>query len=84
MAALITSYLIPLIKRKADAEKLETIRTWVTIAVYAAEQIFNAPGLGEDKKAYVIDFLTDHGFVIDEEEIENMIEAAVLEMKNSL
>ena len=84
IATLITSFLIPWIKRKCDEEKLKNIQTWVSIAVYAAEQIFNGPGLGEEKKAYVLKFLCDHGYTVNADELDAMIEAAVLEMKNNI
>ena len=82
LLALITSYLIPLIRRKADAQKLATLRLWVNIAVTAAEQIFKGAGLGEEKKAYVIEFLQAHGFTVDMEELDNLIESAVHELKS--
>lgn len=82
LLALITSYLIPLIRRKADAQKLATLRLWVNIAVTAAEQIFKGTGLGEEKKAYVIEFLQAHGFTVDMEELDNLIESAVHELKS--
>ena len=83
-AAILTAFLIPLIKRKVDAEKLEIIREWVGIAVSAAEQIFRGSGLGAEKKSYVLGFLRDHGFTVDAEELDTLIEAAVLELKQQL
>lgn len=81
--AILSAFLIPLIKQKADAEKLDVIRMWVTIAVSAAEQIFGH-GTGEAKKEYVLKFLSDKGFTVNAEDIDNLIEAAVLELKNSI
>lgn len=83
VAAILTAFLIPLIKRKVDAEKFEIIREWVGIAVCAAEQIFGH-GTGEAKKQYVLKFLSDKGFTVNAEDIDNLIEAAVLELKNSI
>lgn len=80
----ITCFVIPLIRSKTNAETFSQIQFWTTIAVEAAEQIYNQPGMGKDKKAYVVQFLKDKGFSIDEEMIDNMIEAAVLELKNAL
>lgn len=84
IVAVLSAYLIPLIKRKVDAEKLATIQFWVEIAVDAAEQVFRDGGLGAEKKKYVVNFLEARGFSIDADELNNLIEAAVLEMKNEL
>ena len=84
VAAILTAFLIPLIKRRVDAEKLDNIREWVGIAVCAAEQIFRGSGLGAEKKSYVLGFLRDHGFTVDAEELDTLIEAAVLELKQQL
>lgn len=81
--SVLTTYLIPLLKQTVDEGKLEKIRFWVRIAVNAAEQIF-ASGAGSAKKEYVLKFLTEKGFRIDPEELDNLIEATVLELKNSL
>ena len=84
IVAVLSAFLIPLIKRKVDAEKLATIQFWVGIAVDAAEQVFRDGGLGAEKKKYVVNFLEARGFSIDADELNNLIEAAVLEMKNEL
>lgn len=84
IVAVLSAYLIPLIKRKVDAEKLATIQFWVGIAVDAAEQVFRDGGLGAEKKKYVVNFLEARGFSIDAEELNNLIEAAVLELKQEL
>ena len=77
LSALITYFLIPLIKRKADAEKLAKIKAWVQIAVAAAEQVFAQSGMGEEKKEFVVEFLREKGFTLDTFEIDALIEAAV-------
>lgn len=84
IAAILSAFLIPLIKRRVDAEKLDMIQTWVSIAVYAAEQIFRGSGLGAEKKNYVLTFLQDHGFTVNSEELDTLIEAAVLELKQQI
>ena len=82
IAALITAFLIPYLKRKAGAEKFETIKSWVTVAVQAAEMIFRETGMGEQKKAYVIAFLNEKGYDLDYDTLSNLIESAVLELNN--
>ena len=78
--ALITSFLIPYLKRRIDADKLEQLRFWVKIAVNAAEQIFSQPGMGEEKREYVISFFEERGYTVDIDTLQNLIEAAVLEL----
>ena len=68
------------------------IKQWVTIAVHAMEMIYKESGMGETKKQAVIEFvkrklneskeaMEKYGFTIDWEEINNLIEAAVKDMK---
>lgn len=80
IGALITAFLIPWIKSKTSAEKLEQIELWVTVAVEAAEQIYTGSGKGAQKKAYVLEFLNSKGFDLDWEEIDMMIESAVFNL----
>ena len=79
--ALVTTFLIPYLRARLTAEQLDTIKRWVNIAVRAAEMIFSGTGQGAAKKAYVVDFLNSKGFTLNEKEIDNLIEAAVLELK---
>lgn len=82
--AVVSAFVIPGLKREISAEKLAEISEWVQIAVTAAEQIYNGPGRGEEKKAYVLKFLTDKGYTVDLAAIENLIEAAVYELPGKL
>ena len=79
--SLITAFLIPYLKTKVCAEKLDTIKFWVNIAVEAAEMIYVGTGRGQEKKDYVVQFLNSKGFTLNVTEIENLIEAAVMELK---
>ena len=81
--SLITTFLIPYIKTKVSAEQFATIKLWVQVAVQAAEMLYVGSGRGEEKKKYVIEFLNSKGFTLNAEEIENLIESAVLELKQS-
>ena len=81
VAAVITGILIPFIKAKTTAQSREEIRAWVTIAVSAAEQLYKGQsGVGNAKKAYVIDFLAAHNFIVDETEIDALIESEVYKL----
>lgn len=81
--ALITAFLIPYLKSKLSAEQLDTIIMWVDIAVQAAEMIYVGAGRGEEKKQYVLNFLKEKGFTLNTAEIENLIESAVLSLKQA-
>ena len=78
--AIITALVIPWLKGKIDADKLEEIKLWVTVAVEAAEQLYNGTGRGEEKKAYVVKFLQEKGFTIDPDSLDKLIEAAVFNL----
>lgn len=82
IAAVITAIVIPYIKSKTTAQQQAEINAWVKIAVSAAEQIYNGSGRGEEKKAYVLNWLAEHGITLDEERIDALIEAAVYELKH--
>ena len=41
-------------------------------------------GRGEEKKAYVIDWLRNHGITVDEEKLDALIEAAVYELNQGV
>ena len=51
----------------------------ITPIVNAAIALIGA-GRGEEKKQYVIDFLKQKGFKVDEESVSNAIEAAVKQL----
>lgn len=81
IAAVITAIVIPYIKSRTTAQQQEQINAWVRIAVTAAEQIYVGSGRGEEKKAYVINWLREHGVTVDESKLDAMIEAAVYDLK---
>lgn len=81
--ALITTFLIPWLKNKLDADKFEKVQAWTKVAVQAAEMIYNGAGRGEEKKAYVIQYLNEKGFKLDTATIDALIESAVLELKQN-
>ena len=80
IAAIISAVVIPWIRSKTSAAQFEQIEMWVTVAVEAAEQIYTGSGRGAEKKAYVIDFLTEKGFKIDADSLDKLIEAAVFDL----
>lgn len=84
LGAVITYYVIPLLKEKIGNEKLTKYEYWVNVAVEAAEMIFSGEKMGADKKAWVIGFLNDtlnkRKVVITEEQIEVLLESAVKQL----
>ena len=82
--AILTTFVVPSIRRKMDAEDFNEFLKWVKIAVQAAELIYKGTGLGAQKKAYVKEFLLSHGYELDEAELDAAIESAVLELKESV
>ena len=83
IAAAVSVFLIPWIKSKTtDAQRKELVE-WVKIGVAAAEQLYKGQGRGEEEKQYVLDFLKQKGFTVDEESINAAIEAAVSQLNGS-
>lgn len=83
LSALISVFLIPFIRSRTEASRLAEIEKWVQIAVAAAEQLYTS-AQGEEKKNYVLNFLTDHGYDIDFVEVNNLVEAEVLKLHAEL
>jgi len=78
--ALITAFVIPYIRSKTTLSQQAKLQSLVTIAVKAAEQIFTGTGLGEKKKAYVLQWLKDRGVTVNMDKLDAMIESAVYEL----
>lgn len=83
LATLITTFLIPFIKKKLSAEKTEELRRWVSVAVKAAEQLYGSK-TGQQKKEYVVSFLLEKGIVFNTEEVVAMIEAEVYKLTQGI
>ena len=83
ISALVSAFVIPLVKKKVGAENMADFLRWVEIGVAAAEQIFTTVATAE-KKQYVIDFLYAKGFAYNELEVDAAIEAAVNRLHNQL
>ena len=80
VSVLITGVLIPLLKQKYGKEKVTNVLEAVDIAVKAAEQIYTKTGQGQLKKQYVLMRLNERGIKLSEKELDDMIEASVLEL----
>ena len=84
LAAIITPVVIPYIKNRTTAQQQAEINAWVRIAVTAAEQVYKGTGRGEEKKAFVLEWLKSHGVTVDTEKLDALIESAVYDMNNGL
>ncbi len=83
-AAILTTFVIPAIRQKMDAQGFAQLLKWVKIGVQAAEMIYKGTGMGRAKKQYVKEFLLSHGYTLDEAELDAAIESAVLELNESV
>lgn len=84
LAAVITYVVVPYIKSKTSDSQQRQINAFVQIAVAAAEQVYTGSGQGQAKKAYVLEWLREHGITIDEAQLDAMIEAAVYGLKSGI
>ncbi|MCI9157152.1 MAG: holin [Lawsonibacter sp.] len=83
VAALITAFVIPWIKRNTSAKDREELLKWVEIAVMAAQQLYQQLD-GSKRKEYVLNFLREKGYDVTSAEVDNAIEAAVLKLHQEL
>lgn len=83
IAALISAFVIPWIKRKTAEQDREEMMKWVEIAVMAAQQMYYGLN-GSERKEYVQQFLLSKGYDISSKEVDNAIEAAVLKLHKEL
>lgn len=86
--AIVSSYIIPLLREKVTDSKNKRLLEMVEIAVKAAEQTIKGSGQGAVKKDEVIKFVSKwmiaHGVLITEEQLDQLIEAAVFNMKREV
>lgn len=82
IAAIVTAFVVPWIKSRTTAQQREDLIAWIKIAVSAAEQIYKGEKRGEEKKQYVLDFLENNGFSIDDDSVNAAIEAAVKQLNS--
>lgn len=83
-SALITGYVIPLIKSKVDSTKYNDFLTMVEMCVEAANQIYT-PEEWSEKKVYVLNltsgYIKEHGVDITADELNALIEGFVKAVK---
>lgn len=83
IGAVITAVVVPYIRSRTTAQRQAELSDWVKIAVSAAEQLYKGSGRGGEKKAYVLEWLDEHGMTVDESKLDALIEAAVYDLKSN-
>lgn len=82
-AAMLTAFVIPWLRTRTSAQDREEMLKWVEIAVSAAQQLYHQLD-GEHRKQYVLNCLSAKGYDINDVDVENAIEAAVLQLHQNL
>ena len=80
-AGIVSLYLVPWLRSKLTNEQLSKAKSWVQIAVFAAEKLYGA-GNGDKKLAYAEEILREHGIRLDTATLKAMIDAQIKEMEN--
>lgn len=84
--AVITGVVVPYIRSKIETDKLSKLDYYVKLGIRSAEQIFNGDGKGEEKKKYVVNYITEiinRNLKLDitPEELDTIIEGMVNNVK---
>lgn len=82
VSALITTFVVPVLRQKLSNDKREKLIFWVKTAVSAAEQIYGSK-TGQQKKEFVVAFLLSKGIVADIDEVTALIESEVYKLTNA-
>lgn len=84
LGIVITSLVVPLIKAKTATVRWANIVAWTQTAVQAAEVIYKGSGRGEEKRDYVLEWVTTEankrGMKIDTDTIRVALEDAWKQM----
>ena len=80
---ILVTFIVPLIKKKYEQNKIDAVLDKIQTYVECAEQIFGSEQ-GELKKQWVRGKLAAHGIDVDLDIIDAEIEACVLMLHNAL
>ena len=87
LGIIVTAIVAPLIKAKTTTAQWNNIIAWANTAVAAAEVIYKGAGRGEEKRNYVIDWVTKeaekYGIKIDVDTVRVALEDAWKRMTES-
>ena len=81
--ALITTFLLPLIREKTTLTQRENALVLVNVAVGAAEQLYKSLGKEFDRKAWVLAKLEQYNIKMSASELDVLIESAVYELNQA-
>ena len=81
-ATAITMFLIPWLQARFGNETLEKAKSWVQIAVYAAEKAYGA-GHGDEKLAYAEEILAQHKIKLDMATLKAMVDAEIKKLEQA-
>jgi len=77
----ITVFLIPWLRERYGTEKLAKAQGWVQVAVLAAEKLYGA-GKGDEKLAYVENYLEEHNIILDMDTLRVLVNAEIKKMES--
>lgn len=83
IGAIISAFVVPCIRNKISKQDMDKMLELIEIAVYAAQQLY-WDKKGSERLQYVLDFLSEHGYDVDDKTVRNAIEAQVLALHESL
>ena len=78
----ITLFLIPWLKTKYGADTLNKAKSFVEVAVYAAEKVYGA-GNGAQKLAYVEKFLAEKKIRLDFNTLKVLVDAEIKKLEQA-
>lgn len=84
LGVVVTAVLVPWLRARTTEAQQAQINALVGLAVQAAEQLYAGSGRGEEKKRYVLDWLSARGIKLDEDAVDAAIEAAVYKLKQGV
>lgn len=86
-AALITAYAVPYLKTLKEDKHYAALVSMVEVAVRAAEQTFRKSGQGAAKREEVMKYvqlwMDKHGMKISYEQLDQLVEACVYQLKQN-
>lgn len=84
IGVVITSVIIPYIKKKTSNEQFAFLGDVVKTAVYAAEVLLDGSGRGEQKRDYVLNYVKgvceEKNITYNENEVRQMLEKAWIDL----
>ena len=83
LTSVITVVVVPALRERYSNEQLEKAKSWVQIAVYAAEKVYGA-GKGDEKLAYAEKILAEHKIKLDTATIKAMVDAEIKKMEQGI